>query len=99
MGKQHQLASPLNNFLPFHASPHLASPSPPSPAPARPPAATLRMSYTMQLEAARRANVELFAWTWTMPFGGAFRPAWSLRVLLHLLGANVASDTRDEACG
>ena len=63
-------------------------------------AATLRMSYTMQLQAARAAGVELFAWTWIMPFGGAFRPAWSTKHMLHLLGVpGIAADTRSDICG
>lgn len=47
---------------------------------------TLRKSYVAQVEASIAADVRLFWWSWKMPFGGAFRPAWSFRHLMYLLG-------------
>ncbi|GKY93600.1 hypothetical protein MPSEU_000327400 [Mayamaea pseudoterrestris] len=49
-------------------------------------AATIRKSYLAQIEAARKANVNLFYWSWKMPFGGAFRQAWSFKQLMYMLG-------------
>lgn len=46
----------------------------------------LRQSYTMQVEAARKADVELFYWSYHMPNGGAFRRAWSFQHLMYLMG-------------
>ena len=47
---------------------------------------TLRKSYLAQLEAGNAAGVDLFWWSWKMPYGGAFRPAWSFKHLMYLLG-------------
>jgi len=46
----------------------------------------LRESYVRQVEAAQAANVELFYWSYHMPYGGAFRRAWSFQHLMYLLG-------------
>ena len=62
--------------------------------------ATLRTTYEMQLHAANQANVELFWWSYKMPYGGAFRSAWSLRHLLYLLGVFPGGpDVGDFHCG
>lgn len=47
---------------------------------------TLKTTYEMQIHAAKQADVELFWWSYQMPYGGAFKSAWSLKHLLHLLG-------------
>lgn len=47
---------------------------------------TLKQSYLGQVQAASRSNVQLYYWSWKMPYGGAFRAAWSFRHLLFLLG-------------
>ncbi|KAL3912630.1 MAG: hypothetical protein SGILL_006808 [Bacillariaceae sp.] len=46
----------------------------------------LRESYVRQVNAAQEANVELFYWSYHMPYGGAFRRAWSFQHLMYLLG-------------
>ena len=60
---------------------------------------TLRASYVAQVEAARRAGVELFYWSYRMPYGGAFRAAWSFRQLMYLLGVFAEPDTPQFDCG
>lgn len=47
---------------------------------------TLKESYIRQVEAANAADVELFYWSYHMPYGGAFRRAWSFQLLMYLLG-------------
>lgn len=47
---------------------------------------TLRATYTKQVHAAQQANVELFWWSFKMPYGGSFRNAWSFQHLMYLLG-------------
>jgi hypothetical protein len=47
---------------------------------------TLRASYLKQVNAAQEAQVELFYWSYRMPYGGAFRRAWSFQHLMYLLG-------------
>ena len=46
----------------------------------------LRESYVRQLKSAEAANVELFYWSYQMPYGGTFRRAWSFRQLMYNLG-------------
>ena len=40
---------------------------------------TLKMMYEMQVAAANDVNVELFWWSYKMPYGGAFRSALRLK--------------------
>ncbi|KAL3786580.1 hypothetical protein ACHAWO_000734 [Cyclotella atomus] len=61
--------------------------------------ATLRTTYEMQLQAAKYAGVELFWWSYQMPYGGAFRNAWSLKHLLYLLGVLPRPDVSNFHCG
>ena len=62
---------------------------------------TLRKSYLMQVKAASQVGVHLFWWSWKMPHGDAFRPAWSFKHLLYLLGVEGFSkpDESDIDCG
>lgn len=60
---------------------------------------TLREMLEMQVEAGRDADVELFWWSYKMPYGGAFRNAWSLKHLLYLLGARPQPDEAAFHCG
>ena len=60
---------------------------------------TLKATYEMQINAARQAKVELFWWVYKMPYGGAFRNAWSLKHLLHLLGVVPEPDDGAFHCG
>ena len=59
---------------------------------------TLRYSYQQQIEAAKAANVELFWWSYKMPYGGAFRPAWSFKHLMYLLGVTSRRDESNYGC-
>lgn len=60
---------------------------------------TLRETYLAQIQAARNANVQIYWWSYKMPFGGAFRPAWSLRHFLWLMGALPRPDVSSYPCG
>jgi hypothetical protein len=60
---------------------------------------TLRQSYVSQVEAAKEANVKLYWWSYKMPYGGAFRPAWSLRHFLWLMGVLPRPDESSFPCG
>lgn len=62
---------------------------------------TLRTSYQKQLEAANDADIDLFWWSWKMPFGGAFRRAWSFKHFLYLLGVDgfSSADVSELPCG
>lgn len=60
---------------------------------------TLRESYLTQLEAAKKADVKIYWWSYKMPFGGAFRPAWSLRHFLWLMGVLPRPDDSMYPCG
>lgn len=60
--------------------------------------ATLRYSYQQQIEAAKAANVELFWWSYKMPYGGAFRAAWSFKHLMYLLGVTSRPDESNYGC-
>jgi hypothetical protein len=46
----------------------------------------LRESYVRQVNAGEKANVELFYWSYQMPYGGTFRQAWSFTQLMFNLG-------------
>jgi len=46
---------------------------------------TLYKSYMAQIETAEAASVDLFYWAWKMPYGGAFRPAWSFQQFLYMM--------------
>ncbi|KAL7548621.1 hypothetical protein ACHAWF_011894 [Thalassiosira exigua] len=61
--------------------------------------ATLRMMLERQVEEARVADVDLFWWAYKMPYGGAFRNAWSLKHLLYMLGALPRPDEEPFHCG
>jgi hypothetical protein len=60
---------------------------------------TLRMMLETQIKMAKLANVELFFWAYKMPYGGAFRYAWSLKHLLYLLGVLPKPDEELFHCG
>ena len=60
---------------------------------------TLGLSYTEQMKAAAVANVDLYFWTWKMPHGGAFRPAWSWQHLMHVLHGDMPADESVIPCG
>ncbi len=60
---------------------------------------TLRESYLAQVEAAKAVNVKIYWWSYKMPFGGSFRPAWSLRHFLWLMGALPRPDDSIYPCG
>lgn len=60
---------------------------------------TLKMMLETQVDMAAAADVELFWWSYKMPYGGAFRPAWSLKHLLYLLGVLPQPDEELFHCG
>jgi len=60
---------------------------------------TLKTSYEMQLQAAKKANVEMYYWSYKMPHGGAFRSAWSFTELMYLLGVTDRPDAENLGCG
>lgn len=57
------------------------------------------MMLETQVDMAAAADVELFWWSYKMPYGGAFRPAWSLKHLLYLLGVLPQPDEELFHCG
>jgi hypothetical protein len=59
---------------------------------------TLKESYVRQVEAAEEAEVELFYWSYHMPYGGAFRRAWSFQELMYLLGVLDRPDEPQFGC-
>ena len=60
---------------------------------------TLKASYQYQLEAAQESNVQLYWWSFKMPYGGAFRPAWSFTQFLYLMGVWPRPDESNDYCG
>lgn len=61
---------------------------------------TLRHTYRAQVEAANDHEVELFWWSFKMPHGGMFRPAWSFKQFLHRLGVEgFGPDESEIVCG
>jgi len=60
---------------------------------------TLEMMLESQVNAAKNADVELFWWSYKMPYGGAFRSAWSLKHLLYLMGVLPQPDEEGFHCG
>lgn len=60
----------------------------------RDPATVLR-SYLSQVQAADQSNVKLFFWSWKMPYGGAFRSAWSFVQLLRTARQEDSEDDVD----
>jgi len=60
---------------------------------------TLKMMLESQVIVAKSADVELFWWAYKMPYGGAFRSAWSLKHLLYLLGVLPQPDEEGFHCG
>ena len=60
---------------------------------------TLKMMLERQVDMAEAADVELFWWSYKMPYGGAFRSAWSLKHLMYLLGLLTTPDEEFFHCG
>lgn len=60
---------------------------------------TLKTMLQTQVDVASAADVELFWWSYKMPYGGAFRSAWSLKHLLYLLGVLSQPDEELFHCG
>lgn len=60
---------------------------------------TLKMMFESQVNEAKNADVELFYWAYKMPYGGAFRNAWSMKHLLYLLGVLPQPDEEVFHCG
>lgn len=60
---------------------------------------TLKASYWTQLEAAHKAKVKLYYWSYKMPHGGASKNAWSFSQLMYLLGVNPHPDVSNYNCG
>lgn len=60
---------------------------------------TLRMMLETQVKMAKLENLELFFWAYKMPYGGAFRSAWSFKHLLYLLGVLPQPDEELFHCG
>lgn len=59
---------------------------------------SLQTTYQIQLQEAKKANVELYAWSWKMPYSKVHRSGWSLKHLLYLLGAHGQPDEARFAC-
>ena len=60
---------------------------------------TLTMMFESQVNEAKSADVELFYWAYKMPYGGAFRNAWSLKHLMYLMGVLSKPDEESFHCG
>ena len=60
---------------------------------------SLQATYTAQMEAAQAAQVEMYYWSYKMPFGGAFKSAWSFSQLMYLLGVSDRPDESTYNCG
>lgn len=60
---------------------------------------TLRESFLSQVQAAKAANIKLYWWSFKMPYGGSFRPAWSLKHFLWLMGVVHRPDESNYPCG
>lgn len=60
---------------------------------------SLKLMLETQVDVAANADVELFWWSYKMPYGGAFRSAWSLKHLLYLLGVLPQPDEEIFHCG
>lgn len=60
---------------------------------------TLHATYAAQVEDAKSADVELFFWSWKMPYGDSFRNAWSFKHLMYLLGVTSQPDESNYQCG
>ncbi|KAL3774304.1 hypothetical protein ACHAW5_006966 [Stephanodiscus triporus] len=60
---------------------------------------TLRLMLESQVNMSRLADVELFFWSYKMPYGGAFRNAWSFKHLMYLLGVLPRPDEELFHCG
>ena len=58
----------------------------------------LRESYVRQVNAGEKADVELFYWSYQMPYGGTFRQAWSFTQLMFNLGVVDRPDTPQFDC-
>ena len=59
----------------------------------------LRESFTKQVEAASRANVDLFYWSYKMPYGGSFKGAgWSFTEIMYKFGVFGRPDTPQFDC-
>lgn len=56
--------------------------------------ATLHESYIRQIDRAKAADIELFYWSYKMPYGGSFRGAgWSFTELMYKFGVLARPDT------
>ena len=60
---------------------------------------TLNATYWMQMKAAEKAKVDMYFWSYKMPYGGAFRSAWSFTELMYLLGMTNRPDLATASCG
>ncbi len=59
----------------------------------------LRESFVKQVQAAETANVDLFYWSYKMPYGGSFKSAgWSFTELLYKLGVLARPDAPEFIC-
>ena len=60
---------------------------------------TLLTSYLDQVNAAQDNDIDLYYWSWKMPYGGAYRSEWSFSHFLYLLGILDRPDEPLLACG
>jgi len=58
----------------------------------------LKDSYVRQVQTAEAADVELFYWSYQMPYGGTFRKAWSFKELMYNLGVTNRPDEPQFDC-
>ena len=58
----------------------------------------LKDSYVRQVQTAEAADVELFYWSYQMPYGGTFRRAWSFKELMYNLGVTSRPDEPQFDC-
>lgn len=59
----------------------------------------LRESFTKQVEAGNRANVDLFYWSYKMPYGGSFKGAgWSFSEIMYKFGIFARPDAPQFDC-
>ena len=60
---------------------------------------TLKRSYTLQIQNAAAANVDLYFWSYKMPYAGVWRNAWSFKELMHRFGVSNNPDEENFSCG
>jgi len=59
----------------------------------------LQESFVKQVQASERANVDLFYWSYKMPYGGSFKTAgWSFTELMYKLGVLGRPDAPEFTC-